>query len=295
MILTDQQRETIVNEISQAIRNDEYINCSSIIREYEKVSGHSKLFYICWHEYHDQRAAYKGNCPFYVEDERGTFGFMRLRDTDGRILGYETKENKEYVDINYKPSPADKRKIAAIMESGNPLYYYIGYYTALSFGIVLTEFTKPAVYEYERKRHRRFDLTDPNPNNSALYMALYDSYFTQYDQFIDIAAINAGMDGKVRRYDFPTLTAETETRKNYYARLIQRVTNGEISIYQILHFPYGKGLAPKNGKANFRMGVSSVGGYNCDAYLNGEDYFASCEDEIDLSPIPQGLFWSATR
>ena len=295
MILTDQQRDALITEITQAIRNDEIINCSVIINKYEKSAEHSTLFYICWHEFQNQRDTYKGLHPFYVEDERGTFGFMRLRDDNGRILGYETKESKEYTDINYKPSPADKRKIAATIASGNPVYYYIGYYTALSLDIVLTEFTEPAVYEYERKRHRRFDMTDPNPNNSALYMALYESYFTQYNQYTNLSAIKAGNDGKVRRYDFPTLTAETETRKNYYAHLIQRVTNGEISINQILHFPNGKGLAPKSGKANLRMGVSWIEGYNTDALLNGQDLVCHSEDEINDTRIPTGLFWSAKR
>ena len=295
MILTDQQRDALITEISQAIRNDDYIDCSTIINEFLKVPEHSELFYICWHEFRNQRDTYKGEHPFYVENERGTFGFMRLRDDDGRILGYDTKENKEYIDNNYKPSAADKRKITAIMESGTPVYYYIGYYLAVSLGVVLTEYTEPAVYEYERKRHRRFDMTDPNPNNSALYMALYESYFSQYDQYLDIGAIKAGNDGKVRRYDFPTLTAETETRKNYYARLIRRVTNGEISINQILHFPNGKGLAPKSGKANLRMGVSWIEGYNTDALLNGQDLVCHSEDEINDTRIPTGLFWSAKR
>lgn len=295
MILNDQQRDALISEISGAIRNDDYIDCSTIINEFRKVPEHSELFYICWHEYRDQRAAYKGGHPFYVPDERGSFGYMRLRDDDGRILGYDTKENKEYIDNNYKPSAADKRKITAIMESGTPVYYYIGYYLAVSLGIILTEYTEPAVYEYERKRHRLFDLTDPNPNNSALYIALYDSYFTQYDQYLDFAAIKAGSDGKVRRYDFPTLTAETETRKNYYARLIRRVTNGEISIKQIFHFPHGKGIAPKSGKHVLKSIVGEISGYNADTTRFGYDIVPRDENEIDLERIPQGLFWHATR
>ena len=287
MILTDQQRDALITKILEYIRNDKI--CGG---DYRKDYD---LFDICEKEYRDQYAAYKGEHPLYVEDERGTFGFMRLRDDDGRILGYDTKENKEYTDINYNPSPADKRKIAEIIESGTPVFYYIRYYLAVSLGVILDEYTEPAVYEYERKRHRRFDLTDPNPNNSALYIALYESYFTQYNQYTNLSAIKAENDGKVRRYDFPTLTAETETRKNYYARLIQRVTNGEISINQILHFPNGKGLAPKSGKANLRMGVSWIDGYNTDALLNGQDLVCHSEDEINDTRIPTGLFWSAKR
>ena len=92
MILTDQQRDALITEITQAIRNDENINCSVIINKYEKSAEHSTLFYICWHEFQNQRDTYKGLHPFYVEDERGTFGFMRLRDDNGRIL--VTKQRK---------------------------------------------------------------------------------------------------------------------------------------------------------------------------------------------------------
>ena len=295
MILTDQQRDALITEISGAIRNNDFIQCDTVIKEFLKVPEHSELFYICWHEYNNQRDTYKGHHPFYIEDERGTFGFMRLRDDDGRILGYETKENKEYTDINYKPSPADKRKIAGLIESGTPVYYYIGYYLAVSLGNILDEYTEPAVYEFERKRHRRFDLTDPNPNNSALYIALYDSYFSQYKRYMDITALKAGLNYDFYCYDFPTLTAETETRKNYYARLIQRATKGEITLKQIWRFPHGKGIAPKSRNFVRETIMGNVGGYNCDAILHGRDFVPRDESEIELERIPQGLLYHAIR
>ena len=292
MILTDQQRDALITKILEYIRNDKI--CGG---DYRKDYD---LFDICEKEYRDQYAAYKGEHPLYVEDERGTFGFMRLRDDDGRILGYDTKENKEYTDINYNPSPADKRKIAEIIESGTPVFYYIRYYLAVSLGVILDEYTEPAVYEYERKRHRRFDLTDPNPNNSALYIALYLSYIEHKNHFL-----KKYLDAKIWKpfycYDFPTLTSGTKTRKDYYARLIQRATKGEITLKQIWHFPNGKGLDPiKNKGLQFDYGGllgETVSGYNCDTILHGRDYMPHDESEIDddLVRIPDGLFWGATR
>ena len=292
MVLKDLQRDALKNEITGVIMDNQR---TSVIMLDELIKDRSELFVMCWNDYQEQNDVFSLRHPFYVPDERGTFGFMRLRDDDGRVLGYEGNADDDPTDEHYKPTPADKRKITAIMESGTPLYYYIGDQLAVSLGVVLTEYTEPAVYEYERKRHRLFDLTDPNPNNSALYMALYESYFSQYDQYLDIGAIKAGMDGKVRRYDFPTLTAETETRKNYYARLIRRVTNGEISIKQIFHFPHGKGIAPKSGKHVLKSIAGEIRGYNAETTRFGYDIVPRDENEIDLERIPQGLFWHATR
>ena len=284
MILTDQQRDALITEITSAIMENER---TKLLFDLELENDRSELFVTCLYDYQEQTDAIECARPFYVEDERGTFGFMRLRDDNGRILGYEGHDGKEDpADGHYNPSPADKRKIATIIGNGTPLYCYISNELAIKLGIVLTEYTKPAIYEFERKRHRRFDLTDPNPNNSAPFMALYKSYFSQY--------------GTV--YDLPTLTAGTDARKGYYVRLIQRAANGEITYNQVRRFPHGKGLHPKTWDNGFpddadfgiftlRMAI----GYNSYVELNGKDRFPSDESEIDDTRLDPGLFSGAIR
>lgn len=284
MILNDQQRDALITEISGTIRENQR---SKVMSLNELLKDRSELFVMCWNDYQEQSDELFGRRPFYVPDERGTFGFMRLRDDNGRVLGYEGNADDDPTDGHYKPTPAEKRKIAAIMESGTPLYFYIGDDLAISLGIILTEYTKPAVYEFERKRHRLFDMTDPNPNNSAPFVALYHSYFTQYETV----------------YDLPTMTAGTDARKGYYARLIQRAAKGEITIKQILHFPRGKGLHPKewdNGLPpdfefsflSWRMAI----GYNSYVHLNGKTGFPDNENDADdLERMELGLFWKAIR
>ena len=284
MILNDQQRDALITEITGTIRDNER---TKVLFLDELVKGRSNLFVMCWNDYQEQSDEIFWRRPFYVPDDRGTFGFMRLRDDKGRVLGYEGDADGDPTDECYKPSAADKRKISAIMESGTPLYYYISDELAISLGIVLTEYTKPAVYEFERKRHRRIDINDPDVNNSALYVALYHSYFTQYGTM----------------YDLPTMTAGTDARKGYYARLIQKAANGELSIKQIWHFPYGKGLHPKewnNGLPdNFDFGIMSVRmaiGYNSYVQLNGQTGFPDNESDAEtMERADKDLFWKAIR
>lgn len=288
MILNDQQRDALITEITGAIRDNGRTNVTTW---HELFENRSELFIMCLNDYDDQSDAIFWRRPFYVPDDRGTFGYMRLRDDNGRVLGYEGDAHGDNCDMNYKPSAADKRKISAIVQSGTPLYYYISEESAVSLGIILTEYTEPAVYEFERKRHRRIDITDQNPNNSALYVALYKSYFTQYQTM----------------YDLPTMTAGTDARKGYYARLIQKAANGELSIKQIWHFPYGKGLHPKEWKNgfpdNFNFELISwriTFAYNHFVKLNGNMDFPHDENDILNDPyadtrILNGLFGKATR
>lgn len=285
MILSDQQREELIAEITEAISGNDR---TRVLMEEEIAGGLSCLFSMCWMDYHEQSDVLLCRHPFYVHDENGSFGFMRLRDDNGRVLGYEGDGDGDLTDEKYDPSPADRRKISTIMESGTPLYYYIGFKLANSLGVVLTEYTRAAVYEYERKRHRLFDLTVQDPNNSAPYIALYKSYFTQYG----------------KKYDLPTLTAGTEARKGYYTRLISRVAKGDISLAQIRHFPHGRGLHPKTWKNDFienedidfsLFTTHLVSGYNCYVSLNGADAFPHSEEEVDMAHMDDGLFWKAVR
>ena len=283
MVLKDLQRDALKNEITGVIMDNQR---TSVIMLDELIKDRSELFVMCWNDYQEQNDVFSLRHPFYVPDERGTFGFMRLRDDDGRVLGYEGNADDDPTDEHYKPTPADKRKITAIMESGTPLYYYIGDQLAVSLGVVLTEYTKPAVYEYERKRHRLFDLNDPNPNNSAPYMAIFNSYFTQYQTISDL----------------PTLTAGTNARKGYYVRMLQRTAKGEITINEIRHLPHGKGLRPKEWKNglpddfDFTMiSTRMATGYNCFVHLNGNNGFPSDESDIYDGKMEPGLFWRATR
>lgn len=283
MVLKDLQRDALKNEITGVIMDNQR---TSVIMLDELIKDRSELFVMCWNDYQEQNDVFILRRPFYVPDERGTFGFMRLRDDDGRVLGYEGNADDDPTDEHYKPTPADKRKITAIMESGTPLYYYIGDQLAVSLGVVLTEYTEPAVYEYERKRHRRFDLNDQNPNNSAPYMALFRSYFTQYQTISDL----------------PTLTAGTDARKGYYVRMLQRTAKGEITINEIRRLPRGKGLRPKEWKNgipddfDFTMiSTRMATGYNCFVHLNGNNGFPSDESDIYDGKMEPGLFWRATR
>lgn len=283
MVLKDLQRDALKNEITGVIMDNQR---TSVIMLDELIKDRSELFVMCWNDYQEQNDVFSLRHPFYVPDERGTFGFMRLRDDDGRVLGYEGNADDDPTDEHYKPTPADKRKITAIMESGTPLYYYIGDQLAVSLGVVLTEYTEPAVYEYERKRHRRFDLNDQTPNNSAPYMALFRSYFTQYQTISDL----------------PTLTAGTDARKGYYVRMLQRTAKGEITINEIRRLPRGKGLRPKEWKNgipddfDFTMiSTRMATGYNCFVHLNGNNGFPSDESDIYDGKMEPGLFWRATR
>lgn len=283
MILKELQRDALKNEITGVIMDNQR---TSVIMLDELIKDRSELFVMCWNDYQEQNDVFSLQRPFYVPDERGTFGFMRLRDDNGRVLGYEGNADDDPTDEHYKPTPADKRKITAIMESGTPLYYYIGDQLAVSLGVVLTEYTKPAVYEYERKRHRLFDLNDQTPNNSAPYMALFQSYFTQYQTISDL----------------PTLTAGTAARKGYYVRMLQRTAKGEITINEIRHLPHGKGLRPKEWKNglpddfDFTMiSTRMATGYNCFVHLNGNNGFPSDESDIYDGKMEPGLFWRATR
>ena len=283
MILKELQRDALINEITGVIMDNQR---TKVMMLDELVNDRSELFVMCWNDYQEQSDVFSLQRPFYVPDERGTFGFMRLRDDNGRVLGYEGNADDDPTDEHYKPTPADKRKITAIMESGTPLYYYIGDQLAVSLGVVLTEYTKPAVYEYERKRHRLFDLNDPNPNNSAPYMAIFNSYFTQYQTISDL----------------PTLTAGTNARKGYYVRMLQRTAKGEITINEIRHLPHGKGLRPKEWKNGLPddfdftiLRTRMATGYNCFVDLNGNNGFPSDESGIYDERTEPGLFWNAIR
>lgn len=285
MILSDSQREELTAEITEAI-NGNYR--TRVLFEENIKEGLSDLLGMCWNDYNEQSDVFLCRRPFYTEDERGTFGYMRLRDDNGRVLGYDGDGGDDLTDSHYDPSPADKRRISSIMESGTPLYYYVGFELANYLGVVLKEYTRQAVYEYERKRHRLFDLTVQGENNSAPYIALYKSYFSQY--------------GKI--YDLPTLTAGTEARKGYYTRLIERVRKGEVTLSQIRHFPHGRGLHPKtwknelieNDAVDFSpMVVRKAEAYNSYVHLNGVEDFPHSEDDIDMTRMDGGLFWQAVR
>ena len=279
MILTNQQRAALITEITAAISGNAR---TSLLFSGELEKGRTELFVMCRREYMEQRSVYNGHRPFYIQDDRGTFGFMRLRDDDGRVLGYDDGDAKDDpADQRYNPSPADREKITAAIKGGTPLYYYVSEEYATMTGVTLPAYTRRAVNEYERKRHRRFDMMDANPNNSAVYMALHESYFTQYSD----------------EYDLPTLPAGTKARKDYYARLIQKAANGEITLTHVQRFPNGKGTRPKSWGDGIGI-ILSIGyaiGYNCYVGLNGRGTIAHDENEIDTEKYDASLFSGAIR
>lgn len=265
MIITNEQRETLVSEIKTAINRNTRTN---LLFSAELDNGRSDLFVMCRRDYEEQTAVKRFKRPFYIADKRGTFGFMRLRDDDGRILGYSdnTQHDDDTTDQNYKPSTDDVKKIKALIANGSPLYYYISEDLATLTGVILKEYTERAVYEYEQKRHRLFNLDKSTPYNSAVYIALYESYFTQYQSV----------------YDLPTLTAGTDARKGYYGRLIDKAVKGEITINHIKRFPRGKGSRPKAWEnPNDIISIGHAVGYNTFVQLNGQNTFASSENDID--------------
>lgn len=286
MILQENKIGQLITEVREAISEND---TARVTMENEIVRNRSDLFMVCWQDYQEQSEAYLFRRPLYVEDSRGSFGFMRLRDDKGRVLGYETDGGDDLTDSSYSPTPADRKRITAAMEAGIPLYYYMSFRMATFLGYVLTEYSRQAVEDYERKRHRLFDITDMSPANSATYMAIYRSYFSQYE----------------KEYDLPTLTAGTEARKGYYLRLIQRAADGEISIGSMRHLPRGKGLHPKTWKnalletegVDFELiRTPTAVCYNGYVRLNGETGFPSSEDDgDDMGRMEDGLFWKAVR
>ena len=92
MILTNQQRDALITEITAAISGNAR---TSLLFSGELEKGRTELFVMCRREYMEQRSVYNGHRPFYIQDDRGTFGFMRLRDDDGRVLGYDDGDAKD--------------------------------------------------------------------------------------------------------------------------------------------------------------------------------------------------------
>lgn len=282
MIITKEQRDALVSEIQMAIESNARTN---LLFSAELDNGRSDLFVMCRRDYQEQTAAKRFKRPFYTPDKNGTFGFLRLRDHDGRVLGYngngQHDADDDPTDLNYKPSPDDIRKIKSLIANGSPLYYYASEELAATLGVVLKAYTEPAVYEYEQKRHRLYNLDKSTPYNSAVYIALFESYFTQYQT----------------AYDLPTLTAGTDARKGYYARLIEKATQGQININHVRRLPRGKGSRPKAWEPpKDIITVINAVGYNAFVQLDGKNYFASSESEIDdTRPEELALFNHAIR
>lgn len=279
MILTDKQRDDLAREITAAIMDNDR---TAPFTPGELERRRTELFTMCADDFQTQRDALEWRRPFYIPDDRGTFGFMRLRDANGRVLGYATGDALDDPDDGrYNPTAEDKRVITDMIRHGARLYYYIGDELATMAGATLKEYTRTAVREYERKRHRLFDLLDTSANNSAVYIAIHESYYSQY---------NAA-------YDFPTLPAGTNTRKAYYAHLVNRALRGELTYKHVVAFPRGKGSRPSNW--DVRRGVSLqiryAVGYNNFVGLNGRDAIADDENDVNTERYDATLFNNAVR
>lgn len=280
MILNDHQRDALLEEITTAIKNDVR---TSLLFDSELEKGRSKLFAICRRDYQEQRDAMEYRRPFYIQDKRGTFGFVRLRDKNDRVLGYKDGDAMtDTADMNYKPMPDDRETISSLISQGEKLYCYISEELATMTGVLLTSYTKPAVYEYERKRHRVFNLFDPSPNNSAIYIALYESYNTQ---FLDA-------------YDLPTLPAGTNARREYYTRLLRKAADGKITFAHVRRFDHGKGTRPPSwGDGNDAIiQIGNAIAYNTFVGLNGRGLISKSENEVDATTkYDSTLFSGAIR
>lgn len=278
MILTDAQRDALIKETSEAIADNAR---TALIMASEMDDGRSDLFVMCRRDFIEQRAAaLEFRKPVYIRDERGTFGFMRLRDGRGRVIGYNGDDNpdKDPLDAKYNPTDNERDAIAAIFRRGGDYYYYGSVDLCEMAGVVLTAYTADAVKRYERGRHRKIDIYEPTPNNSAVYMAIVESYFTQYRDV----------------YDLPSLPAGTDARRQYYRRLIQHAAIARIDYTTIQKIPKGKGARPwtwePGGEILF---IEPATAYNGFVRLHGRG-LPNNESEVDTDSHTE-LFTGATR
>lgn len=280
MILTNQQRDALFNEILGAIANDIRTNLT-FSKELEE--GRSQLFKFCRREYEEQRDAMECRRPFYIQDKRGTFGFIRLRDRNDRVLGYKDGDAMDDpADMRYNPTADEQKTIAALIDDGAELFYYMSAELSTMNGITLTAYTKAAVQTYERKRHRKFNLFDPSPNNSAVYIALYESYYTHFAD----------------AYDLPTLPAGTNARREYYLRLLRNAADGKITFAHVRRFQHGRGTRPSSWRGGYGsiLKISSAIGYNKFVGLNGRGILSKNESEVDTTTkYDSTLFYGAIR
>lgn len=213
--MNDQQRDALVMQVRRAIMDDAR---TSVPNDDDLERGRTELFVLCRREYKEQLNGLEWRRPFYVPDGHDPKGFTRLRHANGHVSGSDDNGG-EMTGTGYAPTDDERKTIAELIAQGAGLYYYAseGLATAIS-GLIRDD----------NGRHRRFDLYETNRNNSAVYMAIHESYFTQYQ----------------RAYDFPTLPAGTIARKEFYARMLERATRGDLTFSRVRLFPHGKGPRP---------------------------------------------------